>query len=83
MIIVYFLAFFFFLFITVVVIRKERKLDKVLLAMLLFLQLAALSMAVHYILNVDDAGKSFTYRQYNSRFCTKFILSNVCAVLFL
>ena len=44
--IVYFLAFFFFLFITVVVIRKEEKLDKVLVAMLLFLQLAALSMAV-------------------------------------
>ena len=43
MAIVYFLAFLFFLYITVVVVRKEEKLDKVLLSMLLFLQLSALS----------------------------------------
>ena len=58
--IVYFLAFFFFLFITVVVIRKEAKVDKVLVAMLVFLQLAALSMAVHSVLVVDDEGRFFT-----------------------
>ena len=44
--ILFFLAFSFFLFIAVVVIRKEEKFDKVLIAMLVFLQLAALSLAV-------------------------------------
>ena len=58
--IVFFLGFFFFLFITVVVIRKEEKIDKVLVAMLIFLQLAALSQAVCYVLSADCDGKYFT-----------------------
>ena len=50
--IIFFLGFFFFLFITVVVIRKEKKLDKVLVAMLVFLQLSSLAHAVGYVIYV-------------------------------
>ena len=58
--IVFFLAFFFFLFITVVVIRKEEKIDKILVSMLVFLQLAALSMALYNVLSAEQEGKFVT-----------------------
>ena len=68
--IVYFFAFFFFLFITVVVIRKEDKHNKVLVAMLIFLQLAALFQAMFYVLDANYYGEYFTERQYNIRLST-------------
>ena len=58
--IIYFIAFLFFLFITIIVIRKEKKLDKVLVAMLVSLQLSSLSMAIYYVFSADDEGKYFT-----------------------
>ena len=56
----FFIAFIFFLFMTVFVIRKEKKLDKVLVTMLVFLQLAALSLSIDCALYANDNGKSFT-----------------------
>ena len=48
--ILYGLAFLFFLFITIVVISIEPKQDKIILAMLIFLQLTVLSRLAFYII---------------------------------